>query len=112
MTKTDQNTARQLLAKRSRGGRIEWKNLLASKFLWMATITSAGLIVWSMNESDNLFLNRSVWFLAGILGGRILRDIVWMRAGANAFPFLNKVIDWTKVEDLANGNLRNDTDPT
>jgi len=78
----------------------------------MATITAAGLIIWSINESDDLILNRSAWLLVGILGGRILRDIVWLRATAKAYPFMNKIIDWTKVEELANSNSSNGTEPT
>ncbi len=41
-------------------------------------------------------------FMLGVLCGVPLRDLGWARAFGRAWPFNQKVIDWNKVQDLAN----------
>lgn len=41
------------------------------------------------------------YLLAGLAIGAVLRDFGWIRQGKRAWPLYEKVIDWGKVQDIA-----------
>ena len=41
------------------------------------------------------------YMMLGILVGRVGRDMAWVRASSKSWPFSDKVIDWEKVQQLA-----------
>lgn len=46
--------------------------------------------------------NAAAAFLVGIVLAAVGRDLVWYRAITKAWPFSEKITDWSKVEALAN----------
>jgi len=67
----------------------------------MAILVAAILVTWSLIDTDAIWLNRVAWMLAGVVVGRIVRDLVWLGSVAENFLFLKKVLDWERVEELA-----------
>lgn len=101
MKKTDKERAKRLLKFREEGPRAKWHYLLKSKRLWLSVVVILLLVALASVEPVSLMLNRVVYCLLGILIGRVLRDLVWLQDIVDGFSFSRKVIDWTKVEALA-----------
>ena len=47
---------------------------------------------------------QGVWLMVGMLLGCISRDVSWVRSTRKAWPLTCEVIDWEKVEKLAERN--------
>ena len=43
-------------------------------------------------------------FFFGLAAGFLLRDIGWVRGRVKAWPFSEKIIDWDRVRELAEGS--------
>jgi len=67
----------------------------------MVIIVVCILIYSILNPSSDLMMERSIWLVGGVFIGRILRDLVWLKDVVDAFPFMEKVLNWDKVETIA-----------
>ena len=76
--------------------------MLRSKRLMGLAIAAVILLVYTIfNPSSDILVERSIWLVGGVFIGRILRDIVWLKDVVDAFPFMNRVLNWEKVEAVA-----------
>lgn len=109
MKQPDHKRAQRLLKIKSEGAKFRWSQLYQAKILWIAIIVISILIYFSLTSPEtDLALHHFIWLCAGILIGRILRDLIWLKDVVDAFPFLSKVLDWKKVEEYANNKDEQD----
>jgi hypothetical protein len=102
MKQTDQENAVYLMEMKKNGATFRWAYFLKSKLLWGAVIVVGSMLAFTIAEpSLDMSMQRVIWLLAGVLLGRILRDMVWLKQSRDSFAFLAKVLDWGKVETLA-----------
>ena len=88
--------ALHLLAHKEKGYSILYV-LNKSKFRYMILFLLSGLLIWWSLESLNIF----IVFSAGMLVGAFFRDFGWLRRIKASWAFNQKVIDWNKVEEIA-----------
>lgn len=67
----------------------------------MVVVVIGLLMSFAVGAPEDLALNRSIFCLTGIFIGRIIRDMIWLKDIVDAFPFTEKVINWEKVEEIA-----------
>jgi predicted signal transduction protein with EAL and GGDEF domain len=95
----EQVHARLLLDIRQHGltyGRFVSRNLMLYTVLVALSLgLLAGARSWHQWEP--------FYILAGLTLGCALRDLGWLRKGRNEWPFNERVLDWDKVQRLANG---------
>ena len=102
MKQSNQKRAKRLLKLRSEGARFRWNYFLKSKWLWIASLVIGFLVVGAIVTPEDVGMNRIIFCLLGIFIGRILRDMIWLKDIVDAFPFTEKIINWGKVEEIAN----------
>jgi len=97
MTKyTDKEWAAFILDVRQNGGKLRkgfWKR--HKLFIPVSVLLAFGIVAhfWWL-----------CWFLAGAVFTVFMRDGAWMRALQDAWSVCDKVIDWSKVEKITNGD--------
>jgi len=97
---TDRELADFMLEMRRHGGRTRWRQLKANAWRWLLFVTlvlilaGAGLFAQARGFSG---------FVLGLAVGIFSRDGVWLRLQRLAWPFYAKIVDWGKVERIANG---------
>ncbi len=42
--------------------------------------------------------------MGGMFLGAVLRDVGWLRKGKRQWPLMQRILDWSKVETIANGD--------
>jgi hypothetical protein len=99
MKQKEQTRARRLLRMREEGAKFKWSYLVKSK-IWIPIII-IGIIVPYCMQSDSIELDRAAFLVLGILIGRILRDMIWIKDIVDGFPFMEKVLNWDKVKEIA-----------
>lgn len=77
----------------------DWRRQLFFTIAYLAVAAALWSINWRL---------ASVGFLAFFIG-RIVRDIRWWRALSKEWPTTAEVIDWPRVEAIANGTLAEDS---
>ncbi|MDF7809685.1 hypothetical protein P4E94_19760 [Pontiellaceae bacterium B12219] len=102
MKQNDQTRAKRLLKMQAEGARFRWNYILKSKWLWIALVVIGALVAGAVMTPEDVVMNRVIFCLLGILIGRILRDMIWLKDIVDAFPFTEKIINWDKVKEIAN----------
>lgn len=101
MKQSEKARAERLLKLRAEGADFRWNYILKSKRTWMVVVVIGLLVSFAVGDPEDLALNRIIFCLTGVFIGRILRDIIWLKDIVDAFPFTEKVINWEKVEKIA-----------
>ncbi|WLD14013.1 hypothetical protein [Planctellipticum variicoloris] len=102
MATDEQELARHLLARRDRD-----QSVLA--LLWQSRVRYLAVLIILSGSIGLTFQTRSPeWrtlgiFAAGMAAGVLARDIRWLRTLNHNRAFHRRIIDWAKVEALANG---------
>ena len=99
---SEQQLARRLLDTRQRGGPSFRAVLRLNRksYLILLAIYATALVVLGMMDQWIAFA-----FVAGILFARFLRDWQYTRTTRKVWPFNLKIIDWEKVEKLAQSDV-------
>ena len=92
----EKQLALHLLAHKEKGYSILYV-LKKSKLRYCIFILLLGLFIWGFLET----LNLTFLFMAGMFTGALLRDFSWLRGIKGSWPFKQKIIDWDKVEKIA-----------
>ena len=99
MKYSDQELARNLIARKSLGGKHPpfSKRLKLSYAVWAAVLFIALVfqLVWPDNPVS--------WLAFGLILGATAREYRWYQASRATWSFHLKVIDWDKVEGLDTG---------
>jgi hypothetical protein len=97
---SDKELADYILERRRNGGRMGrqyYKTGIWRWFLYFSFIVLL-LVLGVVGRAWGFW-----WFAFGLLTGLLSRDRVWFRMQQTVWPFYAKVIDWVKVEQIANG---------
>ena len=107
---TEQLQAQKLLEQKDKSMDGVWKGIFRSKLLWAFLVGILYLLYWAVaNDADSGMVS-VLCFLGGLLLGRIVRDIVWLRRMAAGWPFTRKVINWDAVKDIAHSRIDTDNE--
>jgi len=101
MKQPDQQRAKRLIRLREEKATFRWTYLLGSFRLWVIATVIMTMLIYTLVGDRGPLLDRAIWLVAGVFVGRILRDYIWLKDVVDAAPFLERVLDWTKVEALA-----------
>jgi hypothetical protein len=97
---TDTELAASMLEMRQHGGRTRWRYLRTNAWRWAFFFGFIALLLGFGTFAQ-------AWgfcgFVVGLVAGIFSRDGVWLRQQRAVWPFYAKVIDWEKVESIANG---------
>lgn len=97
---TDHQRAERLRKLHSQG--VSWRRyFLKSPRLWLLALMTIGFLAYALTSPLERFTDRTIWLISGIFMGRVLRDLVWLKDAADSLPFMSKIIDWAKVDALA-----------
>lgn len=88
---------------------MNWGALFRSKIFWLRVLLAVGLICMTFLDPSVTGLKSVMWLISGMLIGRVITDVIWLRASERMFPFLNEVIDWSKVRLIADGGSNHDS---
>jgi hypothetical protein len=101
MKQSDENRAQRLLQLRKEKAAFRWTYFTRSRRFWMGSVAAILLTSYTVTGERGYAVNRLIWLLAGVFLGRLVRDYIWLKDVVDAGPFLEKVLDWDKVEKLA-----------
>jgi hypothetical protein len=98
--KLERLIAQRILEAREQGGYsvglfLRWQKM---RYLLMIVYFSTAIGLSAYMELWGL-----LWLVLGLLIGIVLRDLGWFRASARSWPFNERVIDWEKVRQIADG---------
>lgn len=96
---TEERIARQLLETRERG--FSYSLYLRHSFkqyLVLFLVIGVGCVALAFME-----VWTALWLMIGMLAGSLLRDFGWVRRASLNWPFNVKVMDWDKVQAIADG---------
>jgi hypothetical protein len=99
--RTDQELARSLLETRKSG--YSWRLILRKNWKGYAVLLAVCLVAFALvvlARADQYF-----WLVVGMYAGMVLRDLGWIRRISLAWPFNERVLDWDKVQRIADGEL-------
>ncbi len=68
------------------------------QYLLLIGVNALMFTLLAMTDNEMYML-----LFGGLLGGALLRDLAWMRRIKQSWPFSEKVTDWEKVRELAEG---------
>ncbi len=98
---TDKELAGFMLEMRQSGGKSGKRYFKRNKWRFLLLFSLAVLLFV-------LGITAQAWWLCGFVPGLVFgmfsRDRVWLRGQQAAWPFYDKVIEWSKVETIANGD--------
>jgi len=105
-TPTDSKSAQMLLDCRRDGLKAtQWRQLKANPGRWIAFIAIlAALLTISIFLRSWIFTALIVGYIFGVLSSYES----WIKQGRLVWAFYLKIIDWTKVEELAVGKTQGD----
>ena len=99
---TEQNLALHLLAHREKGYSIAYV-LRHSRILYAILVGILLLNVIGFCATDDL-LSKALYLLGvGLVFGVLVRDAVWLCMIKRQWPFKQRIINWQKVEEIADG---------
>lgn len=93
---SDKQLALNLLAHKSKGYSILYV-FKKSKYRYLVIFLILALLTIAFFETQNLIL----LLIVAMFVGALIRDIGWLRRIKGTWSFNEKVIDWNKVEELA-----------
>lgn len=76
-----------------------WKYFLKYLVIYLCFLVPASLVFWLVKVHVLFFV-----LLFGLFTGALGRDFGWLRHVKHTWPFQQKVLDWQKVEQLADTN--------
>jgi hypothetical protein len=96
---SDQVLAKQLLEAREHDNRFTFKRYLRQN----TRIYFIFFCYWALPLIASSLLQMWVpfWIIVGCIAGSLQRDISWALKSFESWPFTSKVIDWDKVQKLA-----------
>ena len=97
---TEKQLALHLLAHKRRGYSI-LHILNASKYRYIFHLLLIAALICCYFWIKDKILNLFFLFTIGMLVGAVVRDIGWIRRMKMIWPFNERVIDWKKVEEIA-----------
>ncbi|MBT7162402.1 MAG: hypothetical protein HN904_06455 [Victivallales bacterium] len=101
-TPTEQDLARHLLVHR-RNGYSAGYVLRKSVRRYAVLVGILALFVIWFHATDGLWYKGLCLWSIGMFVGALARDVGWLLRIKAQWPFTAKVVDWQKVEDLAEG---------
>lgn len=74
-------------------------------FRWSLKQQGFLLLLVSLEVAVLLYMRLDifVWLIVGMYLGFIIRDIGWVRSHRRLWPFNRYILDWDKVQRVANG---------
>ncbi|MBN1359780.1 MAG: hypothetical protein JW993_04270 [Sedimentisphaerales bacterium] len=100
MKETHRQLARHLLAHRSKGYSFRYV-MYVSRYRIALSLSYMAVLAFVLWYSEALLLQLICLFVIGMLVGAFLRDFGWLRRLKMNWPFTESVIDWKKVESIA-----------
>jgi hypothetical protein len=94
----EKRLAEQMLHNRRHGYSVMY--ILGKSAIRYAILLAMWLIFLFLNRAG-LLLGGGLIFVTGMIMGAILRDVRWVRQSKQIWPMYARVIDWTKVEEIA-----------
>ncbi|MEM9156567.1 MAG: hypothetical protein AAGB13_16305 [Cyanobacteria bacterium P01_F01_bin.33] len=101
MKQPDRQRARRLLTLRQKGPQFRWHYLLRSTTLRLTVVAVAFACAVAVFAPHEAYVNRMTFLFVGILLGRLARDAMWLKDVVDGYPFLERVLDWKRVEQMA-----------
>ena len=101
--KTDQDIAKALLQNRVEGVSI-CRFIGSSSRRYLLMILAALALLAGAVYEDAMFLKFLLTAGFGLYCGALLRDTGWIRRMKKDWAFTSRIIDWPKVEAMAEGN--------
>ena len=101
--KTDQDIAKALLLNRTDGVSI-WRLIRSSSRRYLLMILAAFALLTGAMYEDDMFIKFLFTAGFGLYCGALLRDTGWFRRMKKDWAFTSRIIDWPKVESMAEGN--------
>ena len=99
---TDQETARALLLHRKEGFSIRRFVRKSARRYFLSVLAALALLAGAVYHDD---MPVKLFFMAGfgMYCGALLRDTGWLRRMKKDWNFTARIIDWRKIEALAEG---------
>jgi len=99
---TDQDTAKALLVHRTQGFSIRRFIRKSARRYFLSILAVLALLAGAVYHED---LPMKLLFMAGfgMYVGALLRDTGWLRRMKKDWAFTSRIIDWKKVEAMAEG---------
>jgi len=109
---TDQQMAQHFLKHREADYSIAYV-LRRSKLRYGFHVAVLAAFIVVFNTTDDLWLKGFALWAIGMFLGALVRDLGWLRRIKKSWPFTQKITDWKKVEELAEGetSANNDLNP-
>ncbi|MEI7780380.1 MAG: hypothetical protein WCJ18_00470 [Planctomycetota bacterium] len=101
MKQSDKSRAQRLLKLRREREAFRLRYMLSHPRTWLAVAVAIGGAAYTLFGNADLLMNRAIWLVIGIFIGRLVRDWIWLKDVVDAFPFMEKVLDWRVVEEIA-----------
>jgi len=99
---TEQEIARHFLKQRDAGYSIAYM-LRRSKVRYGLHIAVLAGFLMVFNTTDDLWFKGFSLWCVGMFLGALCRDLGWLYRIKKAWPFTQKVTDWQKVVEIAEG---------
>ena len=106
----EQQLARRLVKHRAAGYSIAYVLYRSVARYAIRIALLAGLLV-AFSTTDALWLKGFLLWAVGMLLGAISRDLAWLRRIKKHWSFTEKITDWRKVVDIAEGKQPADCTP-
>lgn len=102
MKQTEQELARHMLAHRSKGYSLAYV-LRKSAVRYTIQVSILGIfVIWFLKTDELWYKGLCLWAI-GMFIGALARDVGWLRRIKHQWPFTQKIINWQRVEDIAEG---------
>jgi hypothetical protein len=99
---TEQEIARHFLKHRESGYSIAYV-LRRSRLRYAFHVAVLLAFIVIFHTTDDLWLKGFSLWAIGMFLGALVRDFGWLRRIKRTWPFTQKITDWQKVEDIAEG---------
>ncbi len=99
---TEQTMARHMLAHRDKGYSVFYV-LRLSAWRYALLVGLLLLSVVALRSTDDYTVKGFCLWASGMFLGALCRDIAWFRRIKRSWPFTQKITDWQKVEEIAEG---------
>lgn len=105
MNITEKDYARKLLETRRLGVSVGWV-LRANVRRYLILLLGQAAIVGAASLGRTVWTTNAAFFFGGCVFAVFLRDSAWARASKRTWPFNERVINWSLVEEIAAGEPR------
>jgi hypothetical protein len=100
---TEQELARHMLAHRSKGYSLAYVLRKSAARCAILVAILIAFAIWFHATEDPWQKGLCLWGVGAFLGA-LARDIGWLRRARRQWPFTEKIVNWQRVEDLAEGS--------